>query len=212
MLAGRLPARAAVVARSVLSDAVMHAIFFGLKRAHHGTLRITRSVLAAMGLTAARFDLLYAVMTSGEGLAQSALRKLLGVSRATVSRMLASLEDLGLVVRSAHSYDRRQRCVALTAEGRLRITSAHCHFTRSGWAQLAVDSALCDPYANDQWCDESECMEATGSLEGWLHRICRAFHDRATLVYPWSPEDIVTWWDLYDVGECDPLEIDRYME
>jgi hypothetical protein len=86
---GSRPSRS-VVARSVLSDPVMHAIFFGLKRAHHGTLCITRSVLAAMGLTAARFDLLYAVMTSREGLAQSALRKLLGVSRATVSRMLTT--------------------------------------------------------------------------------------------------------------------------
>jgi DNA-binding MarR family transcriptional regulator len=182
----------------------MHAIFFGLKRAHHGTLRITRSVLAAMGLTAARFDLLYAVMTSGEGLAQSALRKSLGVSRATVSRMLASLEELGLVARTAHSYDRRQRFVALTEEGRLRITSAHCQLTRSGWAQLAVDSALCgDPHASHHWCDESECIDATSSLEGWLNRICRAFYDRATLCYPWSPEDIVTWWDMFDIGDRD---------
>ena len=182
----------------------MHAIFFGLKRAHHATLRITRSALAAMGLTAARFDMLYAVMKSGDGVAQSALRKLLGVSRATVSRMLASLEELGLVVRESHSYDRRQRYVSLTAEGRSRITSAHCQFTRSGWAQLAVDSALCGgPHSNDRWCDESACIDATSSLERWLNRICRAFFDRATLDYPWSPEDNVTWWDMYDVGGCD---------
>ena len=181
----------------------MHAIFFGLKRAHHATLRITRSALAAMGLTAARFDMLYAVMTSGEGLAQSALRKLLGVSRATVSRMLASLEELGLVMRKAHPCDRRQRFVALTAEGRSRITSAHRQFTRSGWAQLAVDSALCDRYANHLWCDEAECFHRMGSLEAPLNRIRRAFHDRATLDYPWSPEDIVTWWDMFDVGDDD---------
>jgi DNA-binding MarR family transcriptional regulator len=192
------------VACAVLSDRFMHAVFFGLKRAHHATLRITRRVLTAMGLTAARFDMLYAVMTSGEGLAQSALRKSLGVSRATVSRMLGSLEKLGLVVRKAHAYDRRQRFVALTAEGRERITSAHGQFTRSEWAQLAVDSALCsDPYSNDDWCNESACIHATSSLEGWLHCICRAFYDRATLDYPWSPEDNVTWWDMYDVGGCD---------
>ena len=157
-----------------------------------------------MGLTAARFDMLYALMKSGDNLAQSALRKLLGVSRATVSRMLASLEQLGLVTRKAHWFDRRKRLVSLTEEGRLRITSAHGHFTRSGWAQLAVDSALCgDPHENCRWSNESECIHATGSLEGWLHRICRAFYDRATLDYPWSPEDIVTWWDMYDVGGCD---------
>ena len=38
----------------------MNAIFFGLKRAYHGTLRIYRRALANLGLTAARFDLLYA--------------------------------------------------------------------------------------------------------------------------------------------------------
>jgi DNA-binding MarR family transcriptional regulator len=187
----------------------MHAVFFGLKRAHHGTLRITRSVLGALGLTAARFDLLYAVMTSREALVQSALRNLLGVSRATVSRMLASLEELGLVVRRVRESDRRQRFVALTAEGRSRIESAHCQLTRSGWAQLAVDSALCsDRYANYRWCDESECIEATGSLEAPLNRIRHAFHDRATLDYPWSPEDIVSWWDMYDAGYDDSPEID----
>jgi DNA-binding MarR family transcriptional regulator len=195
---------ASFVARSVRDRSVMHAIFFGLKRAHHSTLRLTRRALGAMGLTAARFDMLYAIMKSGDDLAQSALRKLLGVSRATVSRMLGSLEQLGLVMRKAHWFDRRKRIVALTAEGRSRIISAHRHFTRSGWAQLAVDSALCcDPYGSSRWSDESECTHATGSLEGWLHCICRAFYDRATLDYPWSPEDIVTWWDLHDVDGCD---------
>ena len=35
----------------------MNAIFFGLKRAFHGTLRIARPMLTSLGLTAARFDL-----------------------------------------------------------------------------------------------------------------------------------------------------------
>jgi hypothetical protein len=43
----------------------MNAIFFGLKRAYHGTLRITRSALASLGLTAARCDLLYALDRGG---------------------------------------------------------------------------------------------------------------------------------------------------
>src|SRR5271154_1732091 len=120
----------------------MHSIFFGLKRAHHGTLRITRKVLVAMGLTAARFDLLYAVKKVRRGLNQSALRKVLGVSRATVSRMLASLEELGLVRREVTTADRRQKFVQLTTKGRWRIALAHRQLTRSGWAQLAIDSAL----------------------------------------------------------------------
>lgn len=177
----------------------MHAIFFGLKRAHHGTLRLTRSVLAALGLTAARFDLLYAINKSNNGMIQSTLRKVLGVGRATVSRMLASLEELGLVRRTIPLHDRRQKLVELTTKGRLRIVFAHRHLTRSGWAQLAVDSALGGEDAEHRWCDEADCVRATGSLDLLLQRIRRAFNDQATLYYPWGPdEDAITWWDYYD--------------
>jgi DNA-binding MarR family transcriptional regulator len=177
----------------------MHAIFFGLKRAHHGTLRLTRSILAALGLTAARFDLLYAITKSNDRMIQSALRKVLGVSRATVSRMLSSLEELGLVRRTIPPADRRQKLVELTTKGRLRIAFAHRHLTRSGWAQLAVDSALGGEDSECRWCDEAECVGATGSLELLLQRIRHAFNDQATLDYPWGPnEDAITWWDYYD--------------
>jgi DNA-binding MarR family transcriptional regulator len=100
----------------------MNAIFFGLKRAFHSTLRVTRRMLTRLGLTAARFDMLHALPRErryvGEGMRQSELRRQLGVSRPTVSRMLASLEELGLVLRKPDSKDRRQVFVALTeAEG-----------------------------------------------------------------------------------------------
>jgi DNA-binding MarR family transcriptional regulator len=173
----------------------MHAIFFGLKRAHHGTLRLTRNVLAALGLTAARFDLLYAVKRSTDRIVQSTLRTVLGVSRATVSRMLSSLEELGLIRRTVLTQDRRQRVVELTTKGRWRIAFAHRQLTRSGWAQLAVDSAL----GGDNWCDEGDCGHAIESLQMLLDRIRAAFGDHATLEYPWGPdEDSVTWWDYYD--------------
>ena len=78
----------------------MNAIFFGLKRAYHGTLRIYRHALARQGLTAARFDLLYAAREyRRHGVRQSSLRRALGVSAPTVSRMVASLEALGLLRR-----------------------------------------------------------------------------------------------------------------
>jgi DNA-binding MarR family transcriptional regulator len=166
----------------------MHAIFFGLKRAHHGTLRITRSVLARMGLTAARFDLLYALkVRHKDGALQSALRRTLGVCRATVSRMLASLEEIGLVTRKVHPFDRRQRLVTLTTLGRWRIAFAHRHITRTGWAQLAVDSALGAEGSKYHWYDQDECIAATSLLEGMLNRLRRAFFDRARLDYPWNP-------------------------
>ncbi len=166
----------------------MHAIFFGLKRAHHGTLRITRDVLARMGLTAARFDMLYAIKVRHKrGMRQSALRRTLGVCRATVSRMLASLEQLGLVTRKVDSLDTRQRLVKLTTLGRWRIAFAHRQITRSGWAQLAVDSALGAEGSKYRWYDADECVAATLLLEGMLDRLRHAFLDSAKLHYPWNP-------------------------
>jgi DNA-binding MarR family transcriptional regulator len=181
----------------------MHCIFFGLKRAHHGTLRVTRKVLAAMGLTAARFDLLYAVKKVRRGMMQSALRKVLGVSRATVSRMLASLEELGLVRRTPYEGDRRQRFVALTGKGWWRISRAHRHFTRSGWAQLAIDSALSGKYDDHRWCNEAACAEANGALHATLENVRQGFGDFATLDYPSGPDELTTWFDYYDYDELD---------
>lgn len=169
----------------------MHAIFFGLKRAHHGTLRVTRDVLAKMGLTAARFDMLYALKARRRcGFRQSALGRKLGVCRATVSRMLASLEELGLVVRERDLYDRRQKLVQLTTHGRWRIAHAHRQVVRSGWAQLAVDSALGTEGSKYHWYDRKDCIAVTGLLEGLLAQLRRAFFDVATLDYPWNPNFI----------------------
>ncbi len=165
----------------------MHAIFFGLKRAHHGTLRITRDVLAKMGLTAARFDMLYAIKERRGDTLQSGLGRTLGVCRATVSRMLASLEELGLVQRRPHSTDRRRKIVTLTTLGRWRIAFAYRHISRSGWAQLAVDSALGGKGSEYHWYDRDECVAATSRLDGMLGQLRHAFFDRAKLDYPWNP-------------------------
>jgi DNA-binding MarR family transcriptional regulator len=181
----------------------MHAIFFGLKRAHHGTLRITRAHLTKLGLTAARFDLLYAVRETRRGIVQSTLRRVLGVCRATVSRMLASLEELGLVRRKVLSTDRRKRLVELTTRGRSCIAFAHRQLTRSGWASLAVDSALCGEGSGYGWWDESDCIDATGELNAILGRLRHAYYDHATLDYPWSPEDSLSWWDLHEYEWAD---------
>ena len=87
----------------------MNVIFFGLKRAYHGTLRVTREALAKLGLTPARFDLLYIVAKEGGTLLQRELQRALGVVAATVSRMLTSLEELGLVEREVVEEDHRCR-------------------------------------------------------------------------------------------------------
>ena len=169
----------------------MNAIFFGLKRAFHGTLRIGRPMLTALGLTAARFDLLYALMGSHPtfGKYQSQLRKKLGVSRPTVSRMLRSLEERGLVSRQRSQLDRRQLDVRLTDAGRALIRLAHRVLTKSGWAQLALDSALGATSIENRWFDPMHCLMETDRLEGTLKKVRGTFGDFATLDYPWHPQD-----------------------
>ena len=165
----------------------MHAIFFGLKRAWHGTLRTTRHALAAVGLTAARFDLLYAasMATPGRPPTQRQLRLELGVNRTTVSRMLRSLEELGLVTRDRAYADRRTRIVNLTAAGLSRVRVITKLLMGSGAVQLAVDCAV----AGGSWCDEPARLEASHILQMTLSDIRHAFRDSATLHYPWHPED-----------------------
>jgi DNA-binding MarR family transcriptional regulator len=162
----------------------MNSIFFGLKRAHHGVLRVTRRALAHAGLTAARFDLMY-VVHERDGIQQRLLRRALGVSAPTVTRMLGSLEELGLLRRVPSTIDRRQRLVLLTEVGRRCIRKAISRLVRSGAAQLAVDSALC---ANSWW-SESACLLATDRCESTLNAFRSAYRDVATLYYRWHPDD-----------------------
>jgi DNA-binding MarR family transcriptional regulator len=163
---------------------VMNQIFFGLKRAHHGVLRITRSALAKLGLTAARFDLLYVVHRQ-QDVTQRELRGELGVSTATVSRMLKSLEAIGLLRRQRADWDRRQRLVRLTEAGGRCIRSAIRHFIKWGAAQLIVDSALCP----ETWTDDAACLTAMDAFDGYLSNIREAYGDVAALYYRWDPDD-----------------------
>jgi DNA-binding MarR family transcriptional regulator len=162
----------------------MNQIFFGLKRAHHGVLRITRSALAKLGLTAARFDLMY-VIQQGQDVTQRGLRRKLGVSAATVSRMLKSLEAIGLLRRQRAPWDRRQRLVQLTEAGGRCIRSAIRHFIKWGAAQLMVDSALCP----ETWYDDAACLTAMDAFDSYLNNIRETYGDIAALYYRWDPDD-----------------------
>jgi DNA-binding MarR family transcriptional regulator len=171
----------------------MHVVFFGLKRAYHGTLRITREPLRGRGLTPARFDLLYAVKECPGGVLQSALRRILGVCRATASKMLISLEELGLVKRTVYRYDRRQRLVRLTGYGRHSIRDAKGDFIRSGWAELAFASAI-GSTGLCHWYDQDGCFEQKTWLLERLDALRHGFFDFASLEYsrthPQLPDDL----------------------
>ena len=101
------------MARAMRRHLGMNPVMFGSKRAYYAILRLTRQPLKEMGLTAARFDLMYAVYIRGEWPPlQSGLRRTLGVCPSVVSRMLKSLEALGYITKERPIEDARQWRVA----------------------------------------------------------------------------------------------------
>ncbi len=156
----------------------MDPVFFTIKRAYYATLRLTRRALRAMGLTAARFDLLDALYRLGTRCVhlQSNLRRGLGVARSTISRMMISLERLGLVTRRR---DGRDCIVALTPEGRRRVRRAYFGLVLVGHVGLALDGALAP--GERRWPDARACARARRHLEALCMRVRVGFGDEATL-------------------------------
>ena len=167
----------------------MNAILFGLKRAFHASIRITRPIIAAHGLTAARFDMLYLIKSSyhrlyDPGVKQSDLRRALGVTAPTVSRMLRSLEKLGLVTRTRPSCgDTRQRIVNLTLAGLSCIRRAIRSIVRRRTVEIAFAKVLTNDRSYSTHIAETENAESVCSC------IRDGFGDSATLYYPWHPDD-----------------------
>jgi DNA-binding MarR family transcriptional regulator len=167
----------------------MHAAFFGLKRAYWGSLRVTRKPLAALGLTAARFDLLYVLREAPcPPVAQRAIHRKLGVTPPVVSRMLKSLYELGLVRRERRPGDRRQWLISLTARGRFAIRDAVDRFIRRGRVERIVEHGLC-PAMTPGLEREDAAFLAMTDLETLLDNLREGFRARGTLYYPWHPDD-----------------------
>lgn len=80
---------------------------------------VARRLCEDSGLTPARADLLFALR--GGAVLQRDLVLELGVTAPVVSRMLASLEKLGFVVRTRAPYAKHMRVCHLTREGSIAI-------------------------------------------------------------------------------------------
>jgi DNA-binding MarR family transcriptional regulator len=151
-------------------------------------LRVTRRALNAMGLTAARFDLLYVVHEPRVPVAQREIVRKLGVTPPVVSRMLKSLRELGLVWRQRRACDRREWNISLTSRGRFALRRAIDFFVRSGRVARLVERGLCPrmPPGPDR---EDAAFMAMCDLEGHLENIRFGFRARGSLEYPWHPDD-----------------------
>jgi DNA-binding MarR family transcriptional regulator len=166
----------------------MNAIAFGTKRAFHAFVRFTREHFTGVGLTAARFDLMYAVYgdprrQESYGAFQNELPAKLGVTAGVVSRMLRSLEQLGLVARKPPACDRRQRHVTLTEAG-LRCL-------RDAWSLLVrlVRRFVYEAICFGQHRDPEQRFRRMAELESYLDVLRRDFGDTAALYYRWGHPD-----------------------
>lgn len=178
----------------------MHAVFFGIKRVHLEVVhRLARRLLKGTGLTAARFDLMRIVCLR-PGVRQVSIRWLLGVSAPTVSRMLKSLEENGLVERNVDHRDCRCRVVRSTPAGRAAVAMAMARTVESGEAELAVarcaigDGARGDGSAwrageTAAFIDKAKAKVAV--VAGVVAAARKALFDRAPYQHPWRTGDLV---------------------
>jgi DNA-binding MarR family transcriptional regulator len=166
----------------------MHAAMYGLKRAYWGSLGTTRRRLKEMGLTAARFDLLYVLRQHRAPLAQRWIHRILGVTHPVVSRMLKSLRRLGLTERKRRRIDQREWMISLTPAGRTLIRKAVFEFITRRRAWRIVQEGLCPDMPPDVN-RENEALFRMAALEAMLNNLRRGFRAGGTLYYRWSPYD-----------------------
>jgi DNA-binding MarR family transcriptional regulator len=171
----------------------MNAHFFGTKRAFHAILRVTRKPLVSFGLTAARYDMLCAIFggvprhgedpDDGEQTVQEDLPGRLGVHKSVVSRMLRSLEQVGLVKRTRCKVDGRKRWVELTEAGVNSLRDAARCLAR------ASRRLLCMAICFGRYRDSQERFRHMSDYESYLRAIRMEYGDAAWLAYRWHPDD-----------------------
>ena len=164
----------------------MHIVPFRLKRAYQSALAQLRRAAKPYGITPARYDLLYLI---GDGYKpQSAIHKALGVTRATTSRMLISLERLKLIerfrpYRTRRHLNRRSFMVQLTDEGR-RILRAVRNSIIAPAMQLAFESYFLT-WGMSPW----SAFLQVDTLISTLLGIAKYFGDTAEFLYPAEEPD-----------------------
>jgi DNA-binding MarR family transcriptional regulator len=95
----------------------MHPTLFALKRAYQAARHALEVELQSTGLTVAQIDVLKLILTPpATGVDQRALQMDLGVTSATLARLLGGMERKNLIVRAPHSTDARGKTVRATAK------------------------------------------------------------------------------------------------
>lgn len=120
----------------------MHPLSFEFKQCHLSAMRLTRKETDVVGLTPARLDMLRAILERCERVAQSQLRRMLGVCNSVVSIMVRALERRGFVRRERHREDKRTFMVSLTRTARYALRRVYYGAITEGFLELALISAF----------------------------------------------------------------------
>jgi DNA-binding MarR family transcriptional regulator len=164
----------------------MHRIFFSIKRVHLRVVEECKGLVARFGLTPARFDMMRVIFLHGsDGLTQMKIRKVLGVSGATVSRMLKSLEQCGFVRRRPYVRDKRHIIVTITELGQARVEDAMTDLIDSGYAEdMARRGVDVDPEG---------AVPRLRVLQRALSFMRRTYNDASAFVDPWRTDSLVPY-------------------
>jgi DNA-binding MarR family transcriptional regulator len=110
------------------ADPTSILLFRQVRKVDHLLTHAAEKQLEIAGLSWPKFQLLLALQGNetygtGGGLQPSELSELQGIPRNTVSELLASLEEEGLISRELHGTDRRKFVIRLTPQGRKTLKS-----------------------------------------------------------------------------------------
>src|SRR5438105_4721085 len=121
----------------------MHFMMFAFKRAHLRSLALVRPWLAPSPITPARYDILRLLHEHpNPNFTQRTLARAVGLSGATISRMLKRLEALGLVKRMRAARDGRAKISRLTESGIREFRRVLYGVLCPGHLHLAFEGAL----------------------------------------------------------------------
>jgi DNA-binding MarR family transcriptional regulator len=167
----------------------MHFTFFSVKRLFLCAMhKVQIPMLRRVGLTPARFDVLYILWESrGEmnlGSFQHELWKALGVSRATMCKMTKLLAALGLVKRERVSHKRVN--VTLTKLGYyvMRHALKFLRIRKRGPVDRTVNSIFVR-----EWWSASAWLAELDGVQFYFGRLRGVLSDTATHYYDWHPDD-----------------------
>ena len=106
------------------TSAAMSALFVDIFRLNGRLLARGDEIVAPLGLTSARWQVLGAAALSGEAASVAQLARRMGLTRQSVQRIVNDLIAAGLVVMADNPDHRRARLVRLTPSGQAAYAAA----------------------------------------------------------------------------------------